>query len=177
MRRLYYLADELHVCQQVERSLRECGLRDSDFHVVSRDEIGLYQHRIHSATAYQRLDVVPAGERWALTGAAVGALVGLFAMTVQPLAWPIDGLTVLLLILVGALFGAWRGALIGLSRDCYKIARFADDLAAGRHLLMVDVNDRNRSRVRALMSVRFPSVAFCGRDSTLIGPFAADPAR
>lgn len=171
MPRLYYLANDLHTCEVVERTLREAGISDWNFHVVSRDELGLFQHRIHAATTYQRLDVVHAGERWGLAGAGLGLLLGLLGLALQPLAWPVDGLTVFLTTLVGALFGAWRGALLGLSRDCYKIARFSDDLAAGRHLLMVDVNDDNRSRVRELMSVRFPSVEFSGRDTILITPF------
>lgn len=171
MRRLYYLANDLHTCAMVEHCLRDNGLRDGNFHVVSRDEIGLYQHQIRAATAYQRLDMVHAGERWALAGGGIGLLLGMLALALATPAWSVDGFTVFLLCLVGALFGAWRGALVGLSRDSYKIARFADELEAGRHLLMIDVDDGNRSRVRAMLSVRFPSVEFCGRDTTLISPF------
>lgn len=171
MRRLYYLAEDLHTCIAVENALRESRLRDGSFHVVSRDEIGLYQHQISAATAYQRLDVVHAGERWALAGGGLGLLLGMVGLGLSPPGWAVDVTTVLLLCLVGGLFGAWRGALLGLSRDSYKIARFAGDLEAGRHLLMVDVDDRNRAQVRAMLSVRFPSVQFCGRDTTLIAPF------
>jgi len=170
MTRLYYLADDLYACERVERTLQEVGVRDWNFHVVSKDQIGLYQHRIHAATTYQRLDVVHSGERWALGGAALGLGAGLAALALQPAA--VDGLTVTLLTVIGALAGAWRGALLGLGRESYKIARFHDDLEAGRHLIMVDVGDRHRSRIRELLSVRFPSVEFCGRDTVVISPFA-----
>ncbi len=169
MTRLYYLTDKLHTCELVERSLHEAGVRNWNFHVLSKDQIGLYQHRIHAATTYQRLDVVHSGERWALGGAAAGLGVGLAALALHPEG--VDALTVTLLTVIGALAGAWRGALLGLGRESYKIARFHDDLAAGRHLIMVDVNDRYRSRIRELISVRYPSVEFQGRDSVLISPF------
>lgn len=176
MRRLYYLADDLRLCELIERTLAETGIRNWNFHVVSRDEIGLYQHRLHAATVYQRLDLVHTGERWGLAGAAGGLVVGLLLWLAQPLPGIVDGAVVLLATLAGGLLGAWRGALLGLSRDSYKLARFRGELDAGRHLIMVDVSDGNRARVRELMSVRFPSVEFRGRDTTLISPFAADPA-
>lgn len=170
MTRLYYLADGLHTCELVGRTLQEAGVRDWNFHVLSKDEIGLYQHRIHAATAYQRLDIVHSGERWALGGAALGLAIGLGALALLPAT--VDGLTVTLLTAIGALAGAWRGALLGLGRESYKIARFHDALEAGRHLIMVDVADRHRAHIRELLSVRFPSVEFHGRDSVLIVPFA-----
>lgn len=171
MKRLYYLADNLHTCQRVALMLREAGVSRHNFHVISKDEIGLYLHRIHAASVYQQHDVVHSGERCALAGGAAGALLGVIVYVVQPLPWALDGSAVLVLILAGALAGAWQGALSGLSRDSYKIAPFRPQLDAGRHLIMVDVGDHNRSRVRELMSVRFPSVEFSGRDSTLITPF------
>lgn len=172
MRRLYFLTSDLHTCELVEQALKEAGISNWNFHVLSKDEIGLYQHRIHAATTYQQLDVVHSGERWGLIGALGGLAIGVLAYALQPLPWPVDGLAVALITLAGGLFGAWQGALVGLSRESYKIAPFHDELEAGRHLLMVDVKDHNRARVREIMSVRFPSVEFAGRDSTLIGPFA-----
>ena len=172
MRRLYYLSNDLHVCGLIAEALKEAGISDWNFHVLSKDEIGLYQHRIHAAATYHQLDVIHSGERWALLGAAVGLLLGALGYLVQPLPWQVDGFDVAMLALVGALFGAWQGAVMGLSRENYKIAPFHDELEAGRHLVMVDVSDRNRARVRELMNLRFPSVEFRGRDSTFIGPFA-----
>jgi hypothetical protein len=170
--RLYYLADDLHACERIGQALKDAGIRDWNFHVLSKDEIGLYQHRIHAATTYQQLDVIHTGQRRGLGGAGVGVLIGALAYAVQPLPWEVDGFAVALIALAGGLFGAWQGAVAGLSRENYKIAPFHDDLEAGRHLLMVDVSDKNRARVREIMNVRFPSAEFRGRDTTLIGPFA-----
>lgn len=182
MRRLYYLTNDLHVCGLIAEALKEEGIGDWNFHVVSKDGLGLYQHGIHAATAYQELDVVHTGERWGLAGLAIGLAFGALLYLLQPLPWAVDGFAVALIALAGGLFGCWQGALAGLTRRNYKITAFEPDLEARRHLVMVDVRERNRARVRELMSSRFPSVEFRGGDSPWISPFgvprlaAPDPA-
>lgn len=172
MRRLYYLADDLRTCQQMAGALREEGVRAGNFHVLSKDAEGLVRHHIQAATPWQQLDVVRTSERWGLAGLGVGAVAGLLALMTQPAPWPVTGMDVVLIMLVGGLFGAWRGALAGRSREHYKIAPFHDDLEAGRHLVMVDVDDHTKPLVRELMNLSFPQVEFRGRDTTVVTPFA-----
>lgn len=172
MKRLYYVADDVLTCDRVSRTLLGEGISDWHFHVLSRDEAGLYQHHIHSATTYQQLDVIHTGERWGFVGAGVGLAVGLLAWATQLLPWGVDAFSVFLMSVVGGLFGAWQGGLVGLTRENYKIAPFHDDIEAGRYLIMVDVDDETRSRVRAIMNVGFPEVRYRGKDSTFINPLA-----
>jgi hypothetical protein len=173
MRRLYYLANDLHVCGLIAEALKEEGIGAWNFHVVSKDGLGLYQHGIHAATAWQELDFVHSGERRGLAGLAIGLGVGALLYLVQPLPWTVDAFAVALIGVIGGLLGCWQGALAGLTRRSYKLAPFASDLEARRHLVMVDVRERNRSRVRELMNVRFPSVEFRGGDTPWISPFGA----
>lgn len=170
MRRLYYLSDDLHTCQRIGEMLAEFGIREWNFHVLSRDEIGLYQHRVHAAATYHRLDVVPVGERWAIGGALLGLALAGSGHLAGLLPWS-NGVPLLVVMAIGALVGGWSGALRGLFRDNYKIARFRAPIDAGRHLVMIDVGERNRTQVREHMTVRFPSVEFCGRDTTYMTPF------
>ncbi|MEM8767431.1 MAG: hypothetical protein AAGE43_08315 [Pseudomonadota bacterium] len=167
MRRLYYLADDLPTTRAISDSLRDEGIRDWNFHVVAKDEDGLYRHQIHSATPIQQLDVVHTGERFAMIGAVVGLLAGLVAYLTSTL--PLFG--VLGLTLVAGLFGAWLGGMVGLSRENYKLEPFHDEIEAGRYLIMVDVARDSKTRVREIMNMGFPSVRYCGRDTTLINPF------
>jgi hypothetical protein len=171
MQRLYYLSDDLETTRRVSDSLRKEGISNWNFHVLSKDEAGLYTHHIHSAMPYQELDLVHTAQRWGLGGGALGLAFGLLGYYFQPLAWQVNGLVVALTTALGAAFGAWIGGMVGLTRENYKIAPFHDDIEAGRYLIMVDVTKEFRTRVRELMNVQFPSVQRCGSSSTFINPF------
>lgn len=167
MRRLYYIADDLPTTQAISETLHEEGITDWNFHVVAKDEGGLYRHQIHSATPIQQLDIVHTGERFAMIGAVVGLVGGGIAYYSASL--PL--LSVFAFTLASALFGAWLGGMVGLSRENYKLEPFHDEIEAGRYLLMVDVQKESKARVREIMNMGFPRVRFCGKDSTVINPF------
>jgi len=170
MRRLYYLADDLETTRRVSDALHAEGIRDWNFHVLAKDEAGLYQHRIHAATTYHQLDVIHTGERWGFLGAGIGLTVGLACYLLQPLPWVVDELAVILITVVGALFGAWQGGMVGLTRENYQLAPFHDDIDSGRYLIMVDVQPESRAHVREVMNMRFPEVQRGGSSSTFINP-------
>ncbi len=172
MRRLYYVADDLETTHAISDTLHEAGISDWNFHVLAKDEDGLYRHHIHSATPIHQLDIIHTGERWALVGAAVGLVTGLVLYTMSPAPWLATPTLVVLTTLVGGLFGAWQGGMVGLSRENYKVAPFHQDIEAGRFLVMVDVSADNKPLVRQIMNMEFPQVTFGGKDSTLINPFA-----
>ena len=67
--------------------------------------------------------------------------------------------------------GAWLGGMVGLSRENYKLEPFHEEIEAGRYLIMVDVRQESKARVREIMNMGFPRVRFCGKDSTMINPF------
>lgn len=175
MRRLYYIADDLQTTRRVSDAIHAEGISDHDFHVVSRDEAGLYTHRIHSATTYQQLDVIHTGERWALGGGVIAAIVVIVLYLGSPWGFRPDLLSGMALILLGGLFGAWQGGMIGMSRENYKLAPFHHDLEAGRYLIMVDVPRDREADVREALRLRFPALRPAGEDSTLINPFESPP--
>lgn len=171
MRRLYYLTEDLATTKAISETLQDEGISDWYFHVLCRDEAGLYQHHIHSANTLQQLDVIHTGERWAMIGAAVGLAAGLVAYSTEALPWGASWTMVVIMALVGGFFGAWQGGMVGMSRENYKIEPFHDDIENGSYLIMVDVNPESRPRVREIMNMGFPKVRFCGKDSTFVNPF------
>ncbi|HSG87580.1 MAG TPA: hypothetical protein VLA56_00090 [Pseudomonadales bacterium] len=175
MRRLYYIADDLETTRQVSDGIHAEGITDHDFHVVSRDEAGLYRHHIHSATTYQQLDVVHTGQRWAMAGAVVGIAIVAACSIGQPWGFEPNMITGAAIVLLCTAFGAWRGGMIGMTRENYKLAPFHHDLEAGRHLILLDVPASQEDEVRDMMRGRFPQVRQCGEDSTLINPFESAP--
>ena len=171
MRRLYYIADDLPTTQAISETLHDEGVTDWNFHVLAKDESGLYRHHIHSASPIHQLDVIHTGERWAMVGAMVGLTAGIAVYLTSALPWTPTLMTVLVFAVVGGLYGAWQGGMVGLSRENYKLEPFHDEIEAGRYLIMVDVKPESRARVREIMNMGFPRVRYCGKDTTLINPF------
>lgn len=173
MRRLYYVASDLETTQRISDELHQAGISDWNFHVLAKDEDGLYRHHIHSATPLHQLDIIHTGERWGLVGGLIGLTIGLLIHLSAALPWTTSLFDVFLFTLVSGMFGAWQGGMVGLTRENYKIEPFHRDIEAGRYLVMVDVKTDNKARVREIMNMQFPQVRFCGRDTTLINPLKA----
>jgi len=167
MRRLYYVADDLPTTHAISETLHQEGITDWHFHVLAKDEDGLYRRHVHSATPIQQLDVVHTGERYAMIGALIGLVAGVGAY----LSSPLPAYAVFLFTLLAGMFGGWLGGMVGLSRENYKLEHFHDEIEAGRYLIMVDVRPDSRARVREIMNMGFPRVRFCGKDTTFINPF------
>lgn len=167
MKRLYYLTSEIDSTEKIATDLHNDGITDWNFHVLSKDREGLYRRHVHSANFLQEYDVIHS----ALRGGIIGVVIGLTLCYSINMISGYAALSLPLLLLIGALFGSWLGAMIGMSHENYKIARFHNDLEAGRHLLLVDVHKREEARIRTLMKQYHPEAILAGEDSTLINPF------
>ena len=175
MRRLYYIVDDIDTTTAISRCLHEEGITDWNFHVLAKDESGLYRHNLHSALPLHRHDTVRIGERGGLIGAGIGLALGLVFYTAQVLPWAFDRFWLLLTVLICSVLGALQGSFTGARRENYKIQDFHNEIEEGRFLIMVDVRAANKALVREIMNMQFPRARYGGNDSTLISPFK--PAR
>ncbi len=176
MQRLYYLASDLPECERVAVAMNGLGIRDRDFHVVSRNEAGLTRRGIHAATPYQQLNFVHTGLRFAIVGGLVGLIAGYVLISVETFPPTHEWMIVLGAAALIAAFGLWEGVMLGISRENYKLAPFHFALAAGKHLVMIDVQADKEEAVRQVMAERFPAAEPAGTDSTLVNPFASPRA-
>lgn len=168
MKRLYYLSPTIESTEQISEDLHEHGVTDWRFHVLSKDEAGLYNHHLHSANTFQRTDLVRYMERGLICGAIVGVLF------LIPLAY-LEDFTVkawLAISFFSVLFGIWCGGVGGISQENYKIQRFHDEIEGGKYLIMVDVPKPDEELIRRLMSIRHPEASIQGHTSTFTNPFA-----
>jgi len=171
MKRMYYLTDTIDSAEQISTDLHSVGITHWNFHVLSKDEAGLYKRHIHSANYLQKLDVVRDAERGALLGLLGGIYTAIYISTSDPFGPNPGGLAYLTAIGFITLFGAWVGGLAGLAKENQKIARYHDAIEAGQYLIMIDVKAAEESRVRHLMSEKHPEAAFKRVGSTFINPF------
>ena len=171
MKRLYYLSPSLTSTDSISKDLHEQGIIDWNFHVISKDDAGIYTHHLNSATTFQRTDVVRYAERGVIAGGLVGLLF-FFPLTYLETY----SLNIWLSICFFCMFfGAWSGGIGGISRENYKIHRFHDEFSNGQYLIMVDVRKKDEATVQSIMSLRHPEASLQGFDSTFNNPFAAAP--
>ena len=147
MKRHYYLSDDLDDLERVERDLEAAGVTTPQIHVLSEDDAGVEQHHLHEVEAVLKKDVVH--------GTELGAVVGVIgAAAILAIAW-FTGISetytwvpaiFLAIIVLG--FCTWEGGLIGIQEPHTDFKRFKDDLAAGRHVLFVDVDPEQEEILR-----------------------------
>ena len=172
MKCLYYLAPTLDSTHVISDDLHEAGIKDFFVHVVSRDEAGLQQQHIHSSNYLETLDVVRDG----IIGGVVGFLVGLLGVWLldyfDPIGVEIPAFVYYALVAVATLFGAWEGGLIGVGIENRKLAKFHDDLEAGKFLILIYVLKEQEVAVGTMMRERHPESELVAVDRHFINPFS-----
>ncbi len=177
MRKLYYLTDNMISVEEVSKDLHEQGITYWNFCVHSKDEVGLHKRRVHSASYLQQRDVIRHGERGAIIGFMIAVLAVLFVMFAKPFGAETHPLIYVAIFGFITMFGAWAGGLNGLATENQSIAKFHDEVAAGKHLLMIDVKKDKEESVKQLMQDNHPEAQFKGSESTFIMPFSCPVKR
>ncbi|HWK75429.1 MAG TPA: hypothetical protein VNQ81_14215 [Povalibacter sp.] len=178
MKCLYFLAPTLSSTHDISDDLHEIGIKDFYLHVICKDESGLKQQHIHSSNYLETLDVLRNG----FIGAALGLLVGLAGvaalMYFKPFGANVEIPTLVYAALVGVatLFGAWEGGLTGIASENKKLARFHDDIEAGKYLILVYVRRQREEQVQRMMKERHPEAELVAVDTHFVNPFS-DVAR
>ncbi len=174
MKRLYYLTDNLESTDKISHDLHDHGITDWNFHVVSKDEKGLYKCHLHSANAIQKTDWIHRGEQGLLKGLAAGALV-FWLVSMIPIHGRLPEFGFLLaLFLIGVFAGIFHGVLLGYQNENIKLKPFHEQIENGQYLIMVDVPRAQMSRVESLMAQNHPEAILCDEGSTWIWPFVRE---
>jgi hypothetical protein len=150
MKRYFFIAENLDNLGAVERELLSAGMLTSQVHVLSQDDAGASEHHLHQVHSLLRQDVIHSGEIGALIGLAVSAVsvaVAYFSGLPESMGWmPFIFLSV---VLLG--FFTWEGGLFGIQVPNSQYRRFDGALKAGKHLLIVDVDDQQEQLLKRLL--------------------------
>jgi hypothetical protein len=173
MKCLYYTAPTLDSARRISDDLHAVGVRDSFLHVISRDEAGLEQRQIPSGNYLETLDLLRDG----LIGSAIGLCAGLIGAALLKLFAPfgphVPNIVYFATVAAATLFGAWEGGLTGIASENKKLARFHDDIEAGRCLILIYALQEQEAGVVRLMRVRHPEAPLAAIDPHFINPFSA----
>lgn len=171
MKRLYYLSDDLDSTEQISADLHREGISDWHFHVLSKDEAGLYKRHVHSASLIHKLDLVRYAERGALIGFVMALIATAYVVMAEPFGPAVSGLVYVAIFGFITLFGAWVGGLSGIATENQQIAVYHDEIAAGKFLLLIDVRAAEEGRVKELLARKYSDARFLRSGSTFIAPF------
>lgn len=164
-RRLYFVLPDVDVARKVEDDLLLAKIGEEQMHFLGKRGTDL---RDLPEAASQKTDLWHGIKVGLVSGALTGALIGLIlylgrdfiGMNIEP------GL-VLILFLVGAVFGVWvSGLLIGTSTPNIYLKDFNYDLKSGHILLMVDVPKNRVDEIRQLILSHHPDAEDHGIDPT-----------
>ncbi len=172
MKCLYYLAPTLDSTHVISDDLHEVGVKDFFLHVISRDEAGLQKQHIHSSNYLETLDIVRDG----ILGGVAGFLIGLIGIAAieyfDPFGVEVPAFVYYALVGVATLFGAWEGGLIGIGIENRKLARFHDDIEAGKFLILIYALKEQEASVGLMMQERHPEAELVAVDRHFINPFS-----
>ena len=161
-RRLYWVLPDVDSAQRAADDLLLARVEDRHMHFMTRPGIDL--GRLHEASVLQKTDVRHAAIVGTLAGALIGALAG-WLITVFPierLEFGVGG--VMLMGLFGAVFGFFSSTMVGAGVPNSHLRQFAQDLADGRILLMVDVPLHRVDEIQRYLVDRHPEAAWRGVD-------------
>ena len=165
MERYYYLSDNLDDLKIVENELQKHGLESLQLHVLSqysgKMQATLEHHNLHSVNSIMREDLMQSG--------LVGLIIGLFfALATLLLAfqqgWTETATGWMPFIFIAILimgFCTWEGGLFGLQEPNQELDRFSDLIDKDHVLFYVDVDPRQVSSLRAVVS-NHPKLHYCG---------------
>ncbi len=155
-RRLYYLVPDAPSARRLMDDLLLARIEERHIHFIARP--GTPMDGLHEANVLQTTDIVHGAQQGGLIGAFLGCAAG-FALAwfvIPDPGWQVA--VVLAAIVLGALFGGWAASMAGAAIPNSRLRAFADEVADGRILLMVDVPEHKVVDVQALLGRTHPEV-------------------
>jgi len=172
MQCLYYLAPTLNSTHTISDDLHAVGVKDWYLHVISKDEAGLKKERIHSSNYIETMDFIRAGLVGAYLGFIVGVLGALLIMAIKPFGPDVSAFIYVAFIVFTTCFGAWEGGLYGIATENKKLAKFHDDIEAGKYLFLIYARKNKIDAVREMMRQKHPGSQHVATDEHFISPFS-----
>lgn len=160
--RLYFLLPDVDSARQLANDLLLARVEDHRMHFLAKRGTDLGE--LHEASAAQKTDLVHGAERGLVLGGVLGAALGLAMVFFPPANFEFQLVTVLVLALLGALFGTWVSSMIGSQMANSQLAAFQGDIEQGRVLLMLDLPMTRASAITELVHAKHPEAVDRGRE-------------
>jgi len=142
--RQVFCARDFATAQAAMIAARAAGADDEDISLIARADIEMERlphERLDTST-----DMLPSAMRGAGLGAALGIFGALIALLIPAVEMNFAGAC--LVVLVGAMVGAWSAALVGSTVPNHVRRKFEREIDAGNILVVVDDQRDHEAQVR-----------------------------
>lgn len=151
MDRYFFVGDDLKELESIEDELESRGITTAQIHVLSNDEAGVSQHRLHEVGSLMRTDVIRKGLWGALLGFVCALAVLGFAYGSgysETFGW----MPFIFLAIVIQGFCTWEAGFFGFQVSNTRFRRFDHLLKSGKHLFFVDLRPEQAQVLDAVLS-------------------------
>ena len=164
-RRLYFVLPDVESARSMLNEMLLARIECRHIHFLSKR--GTLPDDLPEATVLQKTDIVHGAQMGIAIGAIVGAVAGGLLVLFPPTGVTLKLITVLVIALGGAVFGAWASSMVASSVPNSRLKAFAQEMEAGKVLMMVDVPMRRVSEICELVSRRHPEALSGGFEPTI----------
>jgi hypothetical protein len=164
-RRLYFVLPDIDSAVRTSNDLLLARIEDRHMHFLARR--GTPMGDLHEASFLQKSDAVHGAELGFVIGGIGGFVLGCYIYLTPPDGVQLELVTILIASILGALFGAWASSLVALSVPNSRLKAFAQDIEAGKVLLIVDVPSGRVAEIQQLVHARHPEASDHGLEPTV----------
>jgi len=169
---MYYLAPSLVSTHQISDDIQEVGVDEWHLHVISKDEAGLKNEKLHSSNWLETRDLLRQGFIGANIGFITGVLIAGVLLLLKPFGPHFPSVAYFFIVIVATLFGAWVGGLTGMDSENQKLKRFHNDIEAGKYLILIYARKGQGEKIKDMMQERHPEARHAATDRHFINPFS-----
>jgi hypothetical protein len=164
-RRLYFVLPDVDCARTMLNELLLARIECRHIHFLSRRDT--LPEDLPEANVLQKTDIVHGAQVGIAIGGIVGAVAGALLVSFPPEGITLKLITVLVVAIGGAVFGAWASSMVASAVPNSRLRAFQHDMEGGKVLMMVDVPMRRVQEICELIARRHPEALSGGFEPTI----------
>jgi hypothetical protein len=164
-RRLYFILPDIETARAMLNEMLLARIECRHVHFLSRRDT--LPDDLPEANVLQKTDIVHGAQVGVAIGGIVGAVAGGLLVFFPPEGVTLKLITILVVAIGGALFGAWASSMVASSVPNSRLKMFQRDMDDGKVLMMVDVPMRRVQEICELIARRHPEALSGGFEPTI----------
>ncbi|WP_229502716.1 DUF1269 domain-containing protein [Pseudoduganella guangdongensis] len=165
-RRLYYMLPNVKAARAELDELLLARIEERHIHFLAKE--GTLPDDMPDCNFLLKTDLIHGAKLGIAIGGIVGLCAGLFLVLFPPEGLTLRAMTILLVMLGGALFGGWASGMNAAAIPNKKLEQYSERIEQGQVLMMVDVPVRRMKEIEEMIAKRHPDFSFGGEEPPLL---------